>query len=102
MLGLGRQAAALRARLLRWGLGESLLAARDGHILVAGATIDGGTPSPDGAEDLLLEKFHADGSPDTILARDGQPDRLDGGGGIDQAQIDDGSDRVSGVESLLA
>ena len=39
---------------------------------------------------------------DTLLAREGKPVPLDGAGGFDRAQIDDGLDRAGGVESIVA
>ncbi len=57
-------------QLLRPG-GASMVVATDGRIVVAGATLGSGTPSPDGAEDLLIQRLNADGSPDTTFGTAG-------------------------------
>ncbi len=38
---------------------------------------------------------------DVILARDGRQDTIRGGPGLDRAQVDQGVDRVSGVEKII-
>jgi Ca2+-binding RTX toxin-like protein len=47
------------------------------------------------------DRLGAGGGRDFISARDGQPDRVSGGPGSDEARIDSGLDRVRSVERIL-
>lgn len=51
--------------------GAAMVVGTDGRIVVAGATLGGGTPSPDGAEDLLIQRLNADGTPDSTFGTAG-------------------------------
>jgi Ca2+-binding RTX toxin-like protein len=47
------------------------------------------------------DKLHGNGGRDRLLAKDGQPDHVNGGPGTDEAKIDTALDRLRSVEKLL-
>jgi Ca2+-binding RTX toxin-like protein len=76
--------------------GNDVVRGREGNDVILGGdgsdVLDGG-----GDEDRLF----GGGGTDLIRARDGTPDVVDGGPGIDRAQIDRGLDVVRSIERLL-